>query len=243
MTENNKNKYNENQLRIAEKIAAYIKGELDIKELSEWLKTSDNNRKLFDYLTDPYTISSKLSYNQLGIDEVQKARAWHKISTNHIDRNIRKKIVNWRLISVTVAACVVVAFITNYFTREQIFQQQRELIAGVTDRKSLETHGTQLIMSDSTVIDLEKTQDFIISERGGALIRKKSDMVDYSAINEGMKREKLIYNKIEVPPGTDFKFRLSDGTLVYLNASSSLRFPVNFTSGRRDVELDGEAYF
>ncbi|MCK9305051.1 MAG: hypothetical protein PHP30_10030 [Bacteroidales bacterium] len=68
-------------------------------------------------------------------------------------------------------------------------------------------------MSDSTVIDLEKTQDFIISEKGGALIRKKSDMVDYSVINEGMKREKLIFELLESTKKIEVEI---DGNIVHL---------------------------
>ena len=52
-----------------------------------------------------------------------------------------------------------------------------------------------------------------------------------------------VYNKVEIPRGGEYALVLSDGTKVHLNSMSSLRFPVAFTTGKREVELQGEAYF
>ncbi|MFK5973996.1 MAG: FecR family protein [Flavobacteriaceae bacterium] len=58
------------------------------------------------------------------------------------------------------------------------------------------------------------------------------------------KVKELIYNEIYVPYGKKFQLKLSDGTFVYLNAGTSLKYPVNFISGKeRQVFLTGEAYF
>jgi len=51
------------------------------------------------------------------------------------------------------------------------------------------------------------------------------------------------YNTLTVPPKKDYKLLLSDGTEVWLNATSRLRFPFNFTGNKREVYLEGEAYF
>jgi ferric-dicitrate binding protein FerR (iron transport regulator) len=52
-----------------------------------------------------------------------------------------------------------------------------------------------------------------------------------------------VYNTISAPRGGQFSFVLEDGTRVWLNAGSSIRFPTNFSGDRREVEMTGEAYF
>lgn len=55
--------------------------------------------------------------------------------------------------------------------------------------------------------------------------------------------EELIYNTLKVPTGGFYQLELADGTKVWLNSESELRFPVRFAAGGRDVYLKGEAYF
>lgn len=66
----------------------------------------------------------------------------------------------------------------------------------------------------------------------------------YTAENVGADKGPLQYNTIETPKGGQYQIRLPDGTTVWLNAASTLIYPVNFRGSReRRVQLDGEAYF
>ncbi len=55
--------------------------------------------------------------------------------------------------------------------------------------------------------------------------------------------DSLVYNEVSVPKGGEYQLMLSDGTLVYLNSMTRIRYPVKFSGDTRDVELEGEAYF
>ena len=77
----------------------------------------------------------------------------------------------------------------------------------------------------------------------GTHIQVDSTTLNYRLAQSTSARPKPVYNKVEIPRGGEYALVLSDGTKVHLNSMSSLRFPVAFTTGKREVELQGEAYF
>ena len=66
--------------------------------------------------------------------------------------------------------------------------------------------------------------------------------VSYHVNKTGME-DSLVFNTLIVPKGGEYSLELPDGTVVWVNSESSLRFPEKFTSNRREVYLEGEAYF
>ena len=74
----------------------------------------------------------------------------------------------------------------------------------------------------------------------GTLLNLDSAVVEYKG---KQKTPALVYNTIDIPIGGEYQLVLADGTKVWLNADSKLRFPVSFTAERREVYLEGEAYF
>ncbi|CAM3362688.1 FecR family protein [Zobellia roscoffensis] len=75
---------------------------------------------------------------------------------------------------------------------------------------------------------------------GNVLASQSNDQMVY----HGKSTTELVYNEIIIPKGKTFELKLSDGTLVHLNADTSLKYPVSFVEGKdRKVFLKGEAYF
>lgn len=95
--------------------------------------------------------------------------------------------------------------------------------------------------SNGKKIFLDESLDNIIDLQEDGIVKKELKTISYNEIN---KVNTLKFNTLEVPYGKRFNVQLSDGTLVYLNSGSSLKFPVNFLKGKeRKVYLQGEAFF
>ena len=98
-----------------------------------------------------------------------------------------------------------------------------------------------LVLDDGQEIELDDHKTSKVLEESGIVIVNDSSRVEYRpALRMG---EKEVMNKIIVPTGGEYNLILSDGTRVYLNAESVITFPKHFTGERREVTLEGEAYF
>ena len=103
------------------------------------------------------------------------------------------------------------------------------------------TKGARLILGDGKVVEITKDNRFQLAETDGTIIRKDSAGIVYNPVTSA--GDSLVYNKMETLTGMEYTLALSDGSLVYLNAETSVKYPVVFAENERMVELDGEAYF
>ncbi len=101
-----------------------------------------------------------------------------------------------------------------------------------------------LTLSNGKKIDLNKISNNQLSEETGVKITKlKSGEITYE-MDQTSASSSLAYNEIATPRGGQFTVKLSDGTKIWLNSQTTIRFPVSFASLKeRKVELKGEAYF
>lgn len=105
-----------------------------------------------------------------------------------------------------------------------------------------------LTLSDGSKIILDHAKNGVLANQAGVSIQKTSDgelLYKFSNSDDSGKQpaEDVIYNKIETPKGGKYQVNLPDGSIVWLNSASSLRFPALFSGNTREVELTGEAFF
>lgn len=98
-----------------------------------------------------------------------------------------------------------------------------------------------LTLADGSIVSLDSIRNGqIASENAGKVTKAENGLIVYEA---GQSSAAISYNTIATPRGGQYRLELSDGTRVWLNAASSLRYPVRFDGENREVELTGEAYF
>jgi transmembrane sensor len=102
-----------------------------------------------------------------------------------------------------------------------------------------------LRLADGLVVYLDSTAPGLLSSQAGMRLEKRDDgsIVYQPASSITEPADTLMYNEIRTPRGGQYQVILSDGTHVWLNAETSLRFPVVFKGEERKVDLSGEAYF
>lgn len=99
----------------------------------------------------------------------------------------------------------------------------------------------QLVLGDGTAVQLDEHVQQGLQEKDGTRIGRSKGQLTYDAAANTA--EETIYNTLTTPRGGEYKVILPDGSQVWMNAGSSLRFPTRFSGTERTVYLNGEAYF
>ena len=97
-----------------------------------------------------------------------------------------------------------------------------------------------LTLDNGQQIVLDTAANGTITQQGNVTISKLNGQLTYS---KATGNEEVLYNTITTPKGGQYKLELADGSKVWLNAASSIRFPTAFINKERLVEITGEAYF
>ncbi|MCE6989716.1 FecR family protein [Dyadobacter sp. CY323] len=100
-----------------------------------------------------------------------------------------------------------------------------------------------LTLSDGSAIELDRVGSGFLARQGAAEISKSKDGVLVYDAKSGTETSKININTLATPKGGQYEMVLPDGSKVWLNASSSIRFPSVFPASERKVEITGEAYF
>ncbi len=149
----------------------------------------------------------------------------------------------------SVAACVVILIgLTVYFKLEKksTIQIAQNSGAGHVFTSDVLPGGDKavLTLADGSTIVLSEAQNGTLAQQGHSkLIKLNNGRLAYSTGTSGTNEKKILYNTISTPRGGQYQVELPDGSQVWLNAASSIRFPAEFSGMERRVEITGEAYF
>lgn len=218
---------------IFEDIAGTISDE-NRHELEQWRTAHPDNESLYRQLRDEQRLSA-------GVQQMQRVDILRPLEDMHLrilqeERKRRKLRLQW----IASAAAVVTLFLGSFYlfrtdTPQPIVVEQQTIVAG--------SARAILRLDNGRVVDLDTlTRQFRQGDIN--IVKTDSRQLSYARQEASVKSEATpIYNEIEVPRGGEFDLVLSDGSVVWLNAESKLRFPVEFTGTERRVFLEGEAYF
>jgi transmembrane sensor len=153
----------------------------------------------------------------------------------------RKKVFSFLKVAASVAVVMIAAFL--YLKNAK---NEQNTIANLDKRLGEDinpgSNKAILTLSDGSELSLDESNTGTLANQGDVEIKKLANgQIVYS--DNGSEKSPDIYNTISVPKGGKYQLTLPDGTKVWLNALSKLKFPVCFNKNQRLVELEGEAYF
>lgn len=217
--------------------ASLIKKSL-IKDLS------DKEQKELDQLLDDQSLQDV--YKELSARGYLKKQfmEYEKYSSQKAYREFKERrghsgrirIVRW--VAVVAAVWVLALGVTLWMTFGK-----KENVAPLPVASKIIPAGEKkatLTLADGMEVHVEEITAQILQEKGMNIEYRNGEIV-YHKSEE--KTTEVVYNKLEVPRGGECMIKLDDGTKVWVNAETKLKYPVAFVGDRREVVLEGEAFF
>ena len=204
--------------------------ESEHRRLEEWLQEDESHRKAYRERVKVFYLG-KYAYKW---NAVIPERAWMGIEGRYAVIGRRSRLGRW----FAAAASVVVLIGTMIFLS---IEKDNPTPLQTTQSIHPGEFKATLRLSDGQQISLGTGQLLPIEESG---IRIEHDGKQLNYLADSTKAlEENTFNELIIPIGGEYVLQLSDGTMVHLNSESRLRYPVRFPADRREVELEGEAYF
>ncbi|WP_316805524.1 FecR family protein [Pedobacter nototheniae] len=221
------------QIRLQELANKYLRGTLNAAEELE-----------FDQWFNSIHEKSDLGQVRLNYTEDEHRVAIFKEIEDQIFSNHKKSLSLWKLLS--IAASFILCFgLAAYFLITAYKKPQQNIPQNLTNDARPGTNKAYLTLSNGKRILLGDSLIGTLANQAGVEITKTAGhQLIYKIIDQPKNQAASTYNTIETPRGGQYQVLLPDGTHVWLNSSSSLKYPTSFASMKtRKVELSGEAYF
>lgn len=219
-------------------------------ELQQWINLSAENKQLFDRLTQQESVQQELKQ----LYRFNEEKGWSMIKTQYgfgkealeETGSRRFKWGRWAV----AAGIVGLLFVAGYFLNRKegpstIAQDDKKNLQ--TDVKAPDKNRAMIILADGSKVYLDSSTNGELVKQGDVKLVKNADgSVEYSSAfaEASPDKRELVYNTLSNPRGSIvIDMTLSDGSKVWLNAGSSITFPVAFIGNERKVSITGEAYF
>ena len=189
----------------------------------------------------------KASNSNLQLNEYELEDSYEYLKAKLPLKQETKVIRIWPRVAVAASIAVLLGTGMFYFTKPkeqipQVAEKPQEIAPGGNRGILTLSNGKQIVLADISAKDTIAKE----GEEDEVTIKMGANGVITYIINpkaDASKADANLFNTLSTPTGGQYNIVLADGTKVYLNAVSSIKYPTQFNGDQRIVELDGEAYF
>lgn len=201
--------------------------------LEEWKMSSSENQSIYTHLTSELKIQQKKQQ----YETIDASKAWENLQPRiHVKIGKERKLLANFL---RYAAVILLPLAIGSFLVYQVTKTSEDYSASIVEQITPGVNKATLVLSDGSIVDLEQKKDTLIN--GQAL--NHNNKLSYNIKTDELAKVDSKWHKLIVPIGGEYQLQLADGTKVWLNSDSELKYTGSFTGRERIVFLKGEAYF
>ncbi|GAB3163617.1 FecR family protein [Telluribacter humicola] len=212
------------------------------EELMSLVRSGEYDALLEEYLKDQWSNSAE--GEELFSKEKSSAILNSILEYPQQEEPVEAKVFKLNWMRYAAAAVIILTGFGVWYSYDKN-QTKDKIQPQIVESNSIRPGGNKalLTLADGSSIALDQVKQGVLARQGNVEISKQQDgIVVYSAKSTGGTAAAGI-NTLTTPKGGQYEILLPDGSQVWLNASSSIRFPSVFAATERQVEITGEAYF
>jgi len=216
--------------RMAKLIAKQLTGTIILEEERELRTWAEGHGEEYKYVQDGIReeLDQVGTINVIGEWEVFASRS-----------GLRKRIIRkmWYYVAAVFAG---VCMVTGGLVMRENPEPKKLAVTDI--RQQVKNFKATLILEDGREVMIQDSARKVITTTKGTEVVSLGNELRYGK-KDSVERKEIVYNTLRIPRGGEYKLVLADGTTVWLNSESSLKYPVHFAGEQREVWMEGEVCF